>query len=196
MKKETVLLVVIALVVGLLVGILVTKGGRSKESARVATSGAPAAPTVNSQEQIRILQDLVAREPGNRNAWVQLGHLYFDSNQPALSVDAYDKALAIDANDPDVLTDQGVMFRQLGWFDKAIDNFERASRIRPNHPQSLFNLGVVYRYDLNDFPRAIEAWSRFLDINPTGPGAEQIRTELEFMRSHPTPPSGPGATGR
>ncbi|MBE0599328.1 MAG: tetratricopeptide repeat protein [Desulfuromonadales bacterium] len=192
MKKETVLLVVIAVVVGLLVGILVSKSGRPRATLPAA---GPTAPTVNTQEQIRVLQDLVAREPGNRNAWVQLGHLYFDTNQSVQSVEAYNRALALDPNDPDVLTDQGIMFRQLGWFDKAIENFNQASRINPNHPQSLFNLGVVYRYDLNDFPAAIEAWNRFLQITPTGPGADQIRAEINFMQSHPQTPGAPSAPG-
>lgn len=193
MKKETVLLVVIALVVGLLVGILVSKSGRPREAGQAT---APAAPAVNIQEKQRVLEELVAREPGNRNAWVQLGHLYFDSSLPAKAIDAYDKALAIDPNDPDVLTDQGVMFRELGWYDRAIDNFTKANKIKPDHPQSLFNLGVVYRYDLNDFPRATEVWKRFLAISPNSPGADKIRAELDFMGSHPAIPPGQPAPGK
>ncbi|MFA5514907.1 MAG: tetratricopeptide repeat protein [Desulfuromonadales bacterium] len=194
MKKESVLLIAVALVIGLLLGILISKGGRGKGGA--LTAQAPAqAPAVNYQEKIRLLEGLVAKDPANRSAWVQLGHTYFDSQQAAKAVEAYDKALALDPNDPDVLTDQGVMYRQLGWFDRAVDNFEKANRINPSHMQSLFNLGVVYRYDLNDYPRAIEAWERFLQLNPSGPGAEQIRGEMEFLRTHPQVPGGPGASG-
>ena len=190
MKKETILLIGIALVVGLLIGILVSKGEREKESAAPAGT---AAPTVNNQDKIRILEGIVAKDPGNRNAWVQLGNSYFDSDQPAKAVEAYGKALAMDPNDPDLLTDQGIMFRRLGWFDRAIANFEKAGQINPAHMQSLFNLGVVYRYDLNDFPKAAEVWTRFLQLNPSGPGAEQIRAELEFIRNHPAAPSSPAA---
>ncbi len=190
MKKESVLLIVITLVIGVLVGILVSKGSKERAGGMVSQTPAPA---VNSQEKIRILEDLVAREPGNRSAWVQLGHGYFDSQQPAKAVEAYDKALALNPNDPDILTDQGVMFRQLGWYDRAVDNFTKASRINPSHLQSLFNLGVVYRYDLNDFPRALEAWERFLQLNPSGPGADQIRSEMDFLRTHLSAPDNPGA---
>lgn len=183
MKKETVLIVVIALVVGLLVGLLVAKQGSKKD--RQASVSAPPAATVNFQEKIKLLEDLASREPSNRNAWVQLGHTYFDADQPVKAIEAYDKALQLDANDPDVLTDQGVMFRKLGWYDRAIDNFTKASIFNPNHQQSLFNLGVVYRYDLQDFPRAQEAWRKFLQVSPTGPGAEQVQRELESMRTPP-----------
>jgi tetratricopeptide (TPR) repeat protein len=79
------------------------------------------------------------------------------------------------------------MYRKVGWFDKAINNFEQAAKVDPAHAQSLFNLGVVYRYDLQDFAKAKEAWERYLKINPSGGGADQVRAELEFINSHPAP---------
>ncbi len=184
MKKETLLIVVLTLVIGVLVGILVSKGGKSPGVSR-QTSSAPAAPAVNLQQEIKLLEEMVAKDPSNRNAWVELGHKYFDSDNPMKAVEAYNRALELDANDPNVLTDQGVMFRRLGWFDRAIENFEKANRLNPSHPQSLYNLGVVYRYDLQNFAKAREVWTRYLEINSVGPGADQIRRELEFLSSQP-----------
>jgi tetratricopeptide (TPR) repeat protein len=181
MKKETILLVVISLVVGGLIAVIFTN--MQNKSAPAGTASAPAsAPAVNYQQQISMLEGIVTKEPKNRNAWVQLGHNYFDSDQPMKAIEAYDKALELNRNDSNVLTDQGVMYRRLGWFDKAIKNFEEANRLNPNHQQSLYNLGIVYRYDLQDFPKAIEAWEKFLTINPGGAGAAQIRSELEFLK--------------
>ncbi len=146
-----------------------------------------------------MLQGIVAKEPGNRNAWVQLGHNYFDSEQPMKAIDAYGKALAIDDRDPDILTDQGVMFRRVGWYDKAIANFVKASEIDPTHQQSLYNLGIVYRYDLKDFSKAVAAWEKLLALNPSASGAAQLRKEIEFLKNHPVVPGSqqPGtATGQ
>ena len=95
------------------------------------------------------------------------------------------KALELDGNDPNVLTDQGVMFRKLGWYDRAVQNFEKASQVDPMHAQGLYNLGIVYRYDLNDYPSAIKAWERFLQVAPPGPSADQVRAEVDFMKTHP-----------
>lgn len=184
MKKETILFVVIALLVGLLVGVIFTNARKDAPATATATSPAMT-PAVNYQQQIKMLQDVVSKEPGNRNAWVQLGHNYFDSDQPMLAVDAYDKALAINDNDANILTDQGVMFRRLGWFDRAVENFKKANRFSPNHQQSLYNLGIVYRYDLQDIPKAIDAWEKFLALNPSGSGAEQVRADLEQLKSLP-----------
>lgn len=145
------------------------------------------APLVNHEQNIRRLKDVVVAEPQNRNAWVQLGNSYFDTNRLLESIEAYGKALDIDDNDPNVLTDQGVMFKQLGWFDKAIENFEKASSVAPNHAQSVYNTYIVYRHDLNDFVGAKKAALRYLEMQPSGQASAQIRADLEFMDTHPAP---------
>jgi tetratricopeptide (TPR) repeat protein len=179
MKKENILLGIIILIVGLLVGVIISKSG--SRSTLSSPAGPPA--VVDVQRDIAFYEDEVARNPSNRNAWVQLGNLYFGSREPVKSIEAYEKALELNRRDPNVLTDQGTMFRELGWYDRALDNFYEAQKIDPNHPQSLFNLGVVYRYDLHDFPLAHDAWSRFVQLHPNSPGAERLLPELEFLRS-------------
>ncbi len=178
MKKESLFFIGVALIVGILIGILVSK--ESKSPGPVQSTSTPA-PTVNLKQDIAMMEKLVANDPGNRGAWVQLGHAYFDTNQPVKAIEAYNKALEIDPNDSDLLTDQGVMFRRLGWFDRAEENFLKASELDPNHLQSLYNLGVVYRYDLQDVNRAREVWTRYLQINPSGQGSDNIRRELEAL---------------
>jgi tetratricopeptide (TPR) repeat protein len=184
-NKETLLFVGVALIAGLLIGVLMF-GANNKPGSATTSPGQQ--PAVNLQQNIKLLEGMIAADPNNRNAWVQLGHNYFDSQQPIKAIEAYDKALALDPLDPDVITNQGVMFRSLGWYDRAIENFTRANEINPRHPQSLYNLGIVYRYDLNDFAKAREAWTRYLDQHPVGTGADQVRGQLEFMESHPQVP--------
>ncbi|MFK5925847.1 MAG: tetratricopeptide repeat protein [Desulfuromusa sp.] len=192
MKKETLLFVIIALAAGILIGVIMTNSKKDLPSSVPATNPVPlSAPVVNQQQQTTILEEIVAREPDNRNAWITLGHNYFDSDQPMKAIEAYAKALELNGDDPDILTDQGVMYRRVGWFDKAISNFEKANRIDSNHQQSLYNLGIVYRYDLQDFPKTIKVWEQLLAIDPGSPGASQIRSELEFLKKHPEIPKQP-----
>lgn len=185
MKKETLLVLAVTLVAGLVIGVVV--GKKSSAPSRPAASGAPSgqAPIVSNQQKISELKNIVAADPDNFQAWTALGNEYFDGNQYMDAIDAYDKALKIRPNSPDVLTDQGVMFRRLGWFDRAIANFSKANEIDPTHTTSVFNLGIVYRYDLKDFAKAAQAWEHFLEISPNDPRAPQVRQDLEFLRSHP-----------
>ncbi len=185
MKKETLLIIGVTLIAGFIIGLL---AGQNDSGTRTpAPTGAPAGPvpTVNLQQKLGELKNIVANDPGNFQAWVALGNEYFDSNQFMDAIEAYDKALAIKPDSPNVLTDQGVMFKRLGWFDRAIANFSKANEIDPSHATSVYNLGIVYRYDLQDFPKAQEAWTKFLEINPTGPGSDRVRQDLEFLRTHP-----------
>ncbi len=192
MKQETILVIVVTLVAGVIIGWMVANQG-SKPATSTAPmappqAGAPAAGGANLQQRINELKAVVASDPKNRNAWVALGNDYFDSDRPMESVEAYQKALDINSNDANVLTDQGVMFRRLGWFDRAIENFTKANQVDPKHSVSLFNLGIVYRYDLQDLPKAKAAWQKFLAVNPNGNGSDRVRQELEFLEKNPETP--------
>lgn len=146
-----------------------------------------AAPASGRQQRIAAMRQLVDRDPGNAKGWVALGNEYFDSQQRLKAVEAYGKALQIEPNNPDVLTDQGVMYRELGAFDKAIANFEKASTIDPMHLPSLLDLGVLYAKDLNDPDKAIKTWNRLIQIAPTSPQAAKAHSYIEQLKQMPKP---------
>ena len=181
MKKETALLVIVTLVVGGLIGAIIT--GQSTKTQVNNEHDTHVAANVDSQKDIQLLVDLVKTEPDNRNAWVQLGNKYFDTNQLMDAIEAYDNALAIDRNDPDVLTDQGVMYRRIGWYQKAIENFLEANKVNSQHTQSLLNMGIVYSFDLEEKEKAKEAWLKYLEIDSTSSTADRVRTMIDHMEN-------------
>lgn len=189
MKKEVLLVGAVTLLAGLIVGWMIGQKSETPAGSAVrppSASAPPVAPqNINAGQKIAELKGLVAGDPKNTKLWVALGNEYFDADQPMDSIDAYQKAIDLGLNDPNVLTDQGVMFRRLGWYDRAIDNFSKANQIDPSHATSVFNLGIVYRYDLQDFAKARVAWEKFLAISPGGPGSDRVRQELEFLKTHP-----------
>jgi cytochrome c-type biogenesis protein CcmH/NrfG len=142
-----------------------------------------AAPTAAQQQNITALERTTLQDPKNRPAWVELGNAYFDSNQPQKAVTAYAKALALQGDDPNVLTDQGVMYREVGQFDKAVANFQKAQKLDPKHLQSLFNLGIVYANDLHKLPEAQAAWNRIIALAPDSQQAGQARQALAQLKS-------------
>jgi len=82
--------------------------------------------------KIKTLKEIVQKDPKNLPAWVELGNLYFDSDQPKEAIEAYSKYLTAKPDNPDVRTDMGIMYRRLGEFDRALKNFEKRPRSIPN----------------------------------------------------------------
>lgn len=138
-------------------------------------------PNADAQSQIARLVALTRSEPKNHDAWVSLGNAYFDSHQAQPAVEAYGKALALQPADPNVLTDQGVMYRQLQQYDKALANFQKASKLDPKHLQSLFNQGVVLAYDLNKSDEATKVWNKVIAIAPESQQAAQARQQISQL---------------
>jgi cytochrome c-type biogenesis protein CcmH/NrfG len=182
----------IGLVVGLLLGIFIGYQAGSASSAPAGAMGGPPAmppgmpggapqPATgdNFQARITAMQQVVARDPKNVEAWIQLGNDYFDTRQPQKAIEAYDRALELRPSNPNVLTDQGVMYREIGQFEKAIANFQKANQVDPKHVQSLYNIGVVYLNDMKQPKRAIEVWNKVIQIAPQSEQAAQARTAIE-----------------
>lgn len=192
MKQENMVFIIVALLVGLLGGFLIFSISNKNKSASAPPavpmgSGSPADYT----QRIAQAEKIVAQEPNNYQAWVQLGNDYFDTEQTQKAINAYAKALELDSTGPNtanVLTDQGVMYRKLGLFDKAIENFDRASKLDPRHTQSLFNLGVVYANDLKQPAKAIAAWERYLALDGMSPQGQQVKAMVEELKAGGGPP--------
>lgn len=183
MNKESILIAVVALLVGLLGGFLIfslSNEGKNRQATQVTPSGS-AAP-VDHVQRIVELEKIVANDPKNLNAWISLGNDYFDSQQAQKAIQAYAKALELKPDNPDVLTDQGIMFRKVGWFDRALANFEKAQKLNPNHLQSLYNIGVVYAVDLKQPEKAIPFWNRYLKLDGSSDTALQIKSALDSLQ--------------
>lgn len=189
MKKENALLfIAIAFVVGVVVGVIATVV-YEEHSPVLPTSvkppPSPAAQVMNAdtQKQISVLQSLLRDDPKNEKALIELGNLYFDANQFDPAIQAYSKALELNPKNADVRTDMGIMFRRKGDFDRAIAAFKKAAEDDPKHVNSRYNLGVVLLHDKGDVKGAIKAWEDFLKVEPNSPRADNIRNQLEKMKS-------------
>ncbi len=205
MKKETVILmVVIALLVGFAIGAtvgilyMINKGGKGVEGVATvqkpqlppAGAPAPAPPGIDSIEaasKIQTLKEIVKKDPKNLAAWVELGNLYFDTNQPKEAIEAYSQYLVSKPDNPDVRTDMGIMFRSLGQFDRAIEEFRKAAQSDPKHANSRYNIGLVLLHDKQDIKGAVKAWEEYLKVDPNSERAQRIRAQIEKMKAMPAP---------
>jgi tetratricopeptide (TPR) repeat protein len=160
-------------------------GGSPGGGGGTVTPVQPQQPQVDKialQRQITQLETLVKTDPQNYQAWKQMGDALFDIGERQRSVEAYTKALEIDDSDPNVWTDMGVMYRQLKKPDKALEAFDEAMKRGPSHTISRLNRGVVLVYDLNRIDEGIAAWEEFLEIQPSGPQADDVRARIAQVR--------------
>ena len=166
-KKQTLFISIgVSLLIGFLSGIIY--------SDNPSQTGGPAAPQQAQQQQqqnqmeqnIASLQFAAQQNPNNAETWTQLGHAYFDSNQPAKAIEAYNKSLEIIPSNPSVLTDLGIMYRRNGQPDKAIETFDKALQVSPGFEQALFNKGIVLYNDFGNAAGAIGIWKELVIVNP------------------------------
>jgi len=136
---------------------------KSSSTVSVASnSGTP----IDYNKMAKDLETEVANNPENTEAWIQLGHVYFDTDKYNKAIFAYEKALVLNPRNADVLTDLGIMYRRSGQPKKAIEKFDEAVAISPQHEMSRFNKGIVLMHDIGDRNGAIQSWEELLEINP------------------------------
>lgn len=164
-KQTLYLSVLIVFIAGFICGVVFTvmKSGSSPVTQN------PSQQSDQSQQEAQAILNLeaeVTANPENYDAWTQLGHLYFDSNQVVKAVGAYEKSLDLHSGNANIWTDLGVMYRRSGAPEKAIEAFEKAMSMDSTHAPSRFNKGIVLHFDLGQTDKAIESWQSVLAINP------------------------------
>lgn len=147
-----------------------------------ATTSSPMPPVPGQQFQggidpqqasaILSLEQRVAVNPNDSEAWLQLGNTYFDTHDFVKSINAYNKYLAFQPNNPNVLTDLGIMYRNNGQTTEAIAAFDRAIAADPKHVQAPFNKGIVLLNDMRDPQAAIAVWQKLVEINPSATSSD------------------------
>ena len=90
------------------------------------------------------MEKIIAELPDNYSQLIKLGNDYMDQGMYALAIECYQRGLAIDSTSSDVLIDLGACYHAVGGGEKAIEFFEKALVITPNHVIGHFNTGIVY----------------------------------------------------
>jgi cytochrome c-type biogenesis protein CcmH/NrfG len=140
--------------------------------------------SIEVSAKILQLEQYLEQNSMDAEAWAQLGHLFFDSDQVKNAIDAYEKSLAIEPGKTGVITDLGVMYRRNGQPEKAIEAFDKAILIDPSFETARFNKGVVLLHDLNDVLGGIRAWEELVELNPMAmaPNGESMDALVQRMK--------------
>ncbi|HVP97172.1 response regulator [Methanoregula sp.] len=68
-------------------------------------------------------------------------NLYARNRNYRAAIEAFERAIEIDAKLPHVWNDRGICFRMLGDYDEALKSFLRAVELAPGNPEILYELG-------------------------------------------------------
>ena len=81
----------------------------------------------------------------------------------------------------------GIMYRKMGQFDRALEEFRKAAQSDPKHANSRYNIGIVLLHDKHDMKGAITAWEDYLKVDPNSERAQRIRGQIEKMKTMQPP---------
>lgn len=186
MKTSRSLISLLAIfVAGFVTGVVFSAWKLDVGSQRVV-SGRPGTgeqnPKAEIQARIAAIERMLAVNPNQLDALIQLGNDYFDLGDHQKAIIAYQKALLINPKNADVLTDLGISYRRAGKPQQAATAFRKAQEVDPNHSVSLFNLGIVLRDDLKDPAGALNAWEEFLKKSPDSPHSVMVQPWVKQLQ--------------
>jgi lipoprotein NlpI len=75
---------------------------------------------------------------------------------------------------PLAYNNRGVVFEEMGKFDKAIEDFDKAIALNPGDPVAYNNRGLVFE-KMGKFDKAIEDFDKTISLNPFYPGVYKNR---------------------
>ena len=131
--------------------------------------------SLNVEEQINTLREIIAKEPENTTALIRLGNIFMDTKRCKEAITYYTRALRLEPENADVRVDLGTCYRRTGQPEKAIEEYRKAIEINPGHPYAHRNYAVVLAFDLNKPVEAIGEFQTYLRLSPDAPDADQIK---------------------
>lgn len=142
--------------------------------------GAPAGGGAPVMAEVNALKARLQTNPQDLVALSRLADLYYDAGLWQQAASYYERAVTLRPSDANFLTDLGISYRNLGDFERALAQFERAHQSDPKHWQSLFNTVVVAAFDLRRFDLAERAVAAIEAIDPRP--AELSAARIEELR--------------
>lgn len=129
--------------------------------------------------EINRYKERLNSNPNDLAALIFLGNANFDIRRYEPARDFYIRALAIDPKNPQVRTDLASCYRHLGETDLAVSELRTTLLLTPDHPEALYNLGVVLLNDKGDRPGAKSAWERLVQTHRGHPLAEGLPEKIK-----------------
>lgn len=205
MTKDNLLFATIGILLGFISGYLMHEAMAARQPPRLwagqaAASGAPGtappagnpggnpagadgAPGQAAMQEIQQLRQQVEEHPDDAEAVLRLANANFDIQNWSRAKELYIQYLKLQPAHPDVLTDLGIVYRSLREPDRALELFDQAQKLAPQHWQSLFNKVLVLAFDQQKQAEADQALGELQKLQPGNPDVERLAAEVAKRRN-------------
>ena len=130
--------------------------------------------------QVSVLMAEVEKNPENVQALAELAHAFMLMQAWERSYAFWKRILVLEPENKLALNQAGFTLFQQERYGEAVDYFKALLKLDEESYRSLFNLGIIYKYYLDDQEKAEANFQRILDIGPEDPQLlERVRRELD-----------------
>src|SRR5215467_3075923 len=116
-------------------------------------------------EAEKICQQVVEARPDFFDAIYVLAVVQAMLAKHELALASYDRALALQPQHAEALSNRGNTLKALKRYDEALESYGRALSLQPDYTAALINRGAAL-YDLKRFGDALENYDRVLAVRP------------------------------
>ena len=113
------------------------------------------------------IQQAIALQPDNIALYILQGEALQNLSQPEKAIAAYNKAIASEASSI-TLVRRGSLYRNLGKYELALQDFERATNSNPKYVDAYVNRGLTY-YQLGNYAQALDDFNHVISLNNRDP---------------------------
>ena len=117
------------------------------------------------QQALKEAEILVQKFPKSASLFNIQGAVLKGLGQLDLSIEAYNKALAIKPDNADAYNNMGITLKKQGKLEEAIEAYNKALAIKPDNAKVYNNMGITLK-EQGKLEEAIEAYNKSLAVKP------------------------------
>jgi tetratricopeptide (TPR) repeat protein len=123
----------------------------------------------NTEQGIKIFEDVLAVDPNNATAYNQIGYYYGFRGDYDRAIDNLTKYQFISPDNANPFDSLGENQAYSGHYNEAIENLNRALAIKPDFAPAYQHLGVAYE-GMGDYARAVQSYEKAAELDESGEG--------------------------
>ena len=120
------------------------------------------------QRAIQKFEQLIEQYPDDVQSFLVLAQFYRLNDDNAKAEAILKRAVALDPDSPDAMTQLALLYEELGQYTAAVDLLKKVAAGENADPQVLASLGHAYE-QLHDYEAAADAYGRVIERDPDNP---------------------------